>query len=1015
MKFNEQNTVENHIIEYLSGVKAGEFSYAKNRKSGAELAGRGFLVADAPRDNEKALGYEYIAPKEFAKLREFENEFIIISLLEEAIKKINKIESDEAQSVIREIKKIDTNQEFLNAMREGIDIKDLKTNRTENYKIIDFEKPENNSFVITNQFYFEGNAENIRPDMLVFLNGLPIVDIEAKSPVASTIISYENAIDQIKRYERNARRLFLPNCFNIATDGLKAVYGATYSPKQYFFKWREENNNNEKNDIVGTRQCLVPTMELEITLDALLSPDKLLDIIKNFILFEKENEKLVKKIARYQQMRAANKIVERVKSGDVKRGLIWHTQGSGKSLTMFFTAWKLRFDQSLKNPKIFVLIDRIDLDDQIYDTFINCGGKNIIRVVSREDLRKKIKSPEKGIFISTIQKFSELGDEAKNLDQNIIVLSDEAHRDNEGISAINLRSAMKSAFFFGFTGTPIDRTTLNTYRNFSEGGERYLDYYSIQQAIDDGATLPVAYEARMSKFFINEENLDKQFEEMTNDLSEKQKNELIGKYGKKAAVVKLEKRMRTIAKDIFEHFKLYVEPNGFKAQVVCYDREATAKYKELFDQLMPKEWSEVVYSSGDPNSGSDDLKKYNTNKARREKIIDDFKNPKHPLKFLLVCDMLLTGFDAPIEQAMYLDKSLRDHNLLQAIARTNRVYANKGYGKVIDYYGITRNLYAALDFDETVVESAMIDLDKVKVEFVKTLNETMDIFFGVDINDPSIENLRKCLKIFIGNEKRQKLFSNKYSKLKLLFEVLSPDPFLKKHLKKFEWITCFYLAFVRDFRGREIDRVILSEYGEKMKELIQKEVDYEGIIKNFRELKINDIYTLERLKKMDDEEKTLNLEKILKQEISINIDDNPAFLKFSERLMAIKNEFEKNQIDLAERIKKYYKLLNDIQDKSKEAERMGLNLREYGLYAISREFIETKDEKLYSEFIKETTSRVEKVLDKGWQDSSKREQFIKDIKRTLQEIILKDYKDKIKTSDFQKYLNRLVDVIIKKF
>ncbi|MFH1048091.1 MAG: HsdR family type I site-specific deoxyribonuclease, partial [Patescibacteria group bacterium] len=473
MKFSEQNTVENHIIEYLSGNKAGEFNYARNRKSGAGM------VADAPRkinvswNGKTALGYKYIPPAEFAKLREFENEFIIISRLLEAIKKINKIDNDEAQSVIREVKKIDTNQEFLNTMREGIDIKDLKTNRVKNYKIMDFKNPENNSFVITNQFYFEGNAENIRPDMLVFLNGLPICDIEAKSPVAGGAASFENAIDQIKRYERNARRLFLPNCFNIATDGLKAVYGATYSPKQYFFKWREEKQDEEK--------------ELELTLDALLSPNKLLDIIKNFILFEKENEKLVKKIARYQQMRAANKIVKRVKSGNVKRGLIWHTQGSGKSLTMFFTAWKLRFDQSLKNPKIFVLIDRIDLDDQIYDTFINCGGKNVIRVVSREDLRKKIKSPERGIFISTIQKFSELGDEAKNLDQNIIVLSDEAHRDNEGISAINLRSAMKNAFFFGFTGTPIDRTTLNTYRNFSEGGERYLDYYSIQQAIDDGA------------------------------------------------------------------------------------------------------------------------------------------------------------------------------------------------------------------------------------------------------------------------------------------------------------------------------------------------------------------------------------------------------------------------------------------------------------------------------------------------------------------------------------------------
>jgi len=280
-----------------------------------------------------------------------------------------------------------------------------------------------------------------------------------------------------------------------------------------------------------------------LTLDALLSPERLLDIIKNFIVFEKEKEQTIKKIARYQQVRATNKIVNRVVSGKEKRGLIWHTQGSGKSLTMFFTAWKLRFDERLKNPKVFILIDRIDLDDQIYDTFINCGGQNIIRIESRKDLEKKIKSPEKGIFISTIQKFSELGSKINNLDENIIVLSDEAHRDNEGISAINLRDAMKNAFFFGFTGTPIDKTTLNTHRNFSADGERYLDYYSIQEAIDDGATLPVTYEARLSKFFIDEDKLDRQFDELTEGLDDQQRIELTKKYGKKEAIVKLEKRI----------------------------------------------------------------------------------------------------------------------------------------------------------------------------------------------------------------------------------------------------------------------------------------------------------------------------------------------------------------------------------------------------------------------------------------------------------------------------------------
>lgn len=983
MKFNEQYTVENHIIKLLSGVGLSEKKSDQNNKGG--------------------LGYEYITPEEFSKLREFESEYVVVPLLLEAVKKINNISEEEAMTVVREVKKIDTNEGFLNLYRSGVNIKDPKTGKKRDYFVVDYDKIENNRFVVTNQLYFEGELENIRPDIMIFLNGLPIVDIEAKSPTASTSVDFEKAIGQLKRYEKNARKMFLPNCFNIASDGLNTVYGATYAPKQYFLRWKDEDLQKKHKE------------ELELTLFCLLEKNRLLDIISNFILFEKEKEQRIKKICRYQQYRAANKIVERVEKGESRKGLIWHTQGSGKSLTMFFAAWKLRFSKKLENPKVFVLVDRVDLDTQIFDTFINCGGKNVIRVTSRKDLEKKIKSSERGIFVSTIQKFSELGSDAKILNSNVIVLSDEAHRDNEGISAIKLRSSMKNAFFFGFTGTPIDKLTLNTHRNFGEEGERYLDYYSIKQAVDDEATLPVTYEARLSKFFIDEEQVEKQFDELTKDLSENQKEYLSKKYGRKEAVVKLEKRMEAVIKDIVEHYKLYVEPNGFKAQIVCYDREATAKYKELLDKLVPSEWSEVVYSPGDPNSDSDSLEKYNTNKKERETIINRFKDKESPLRFLLVCDMLLTGFDAPIEQVMYLDKPLRDHNLLQAIARTNRVYPNKGCGKIIDYYGITRNLQKALDFDESVIDSALINIDVIKEKFVTVLDEIMDLFVGINIEDPSIENLRRCFKIFIENKDKQQFFSDKYNKLKLLFEILSPDPFLEEYLRKFEWITSFYLAFAKEFKTDEQDSHELAEYGEKVKELIQKKIDYEGITKNFRELKVNELYTFERLDKMEDEEKALNLEKMLKQEISINMDSHPAYKKFSERLSAIRKEFEQNQIDLQTRIKRYYELLNDIKDKQEEAKELGMDLKQYGLYVISEEFVGNFNDDVMKEFIKDLSGELEAALDKGWQESTKRDQFLKDIKRIVQSLILKEYKGRLEVNDFNKYLNRLVDIIIKKF
>ncbi|MBM4177272.1 HsdR family type I site-specific deoxyribonuclease [Candidatus Gribaldobacteria bacterium] len=970
MKFNEQATIENYIIRFV----------------------------------QDKLGFEYIEAGEFAKLRDLENEYIISSQLLEAIKRINKVDDNTAKNVIHEVKKINTNQNFLNGLRNGINLKNPLTGNFQDFKIIDFNNIENNQFVVTRQFYFEGNSENIKPDIMIFVNGLPLVDIEAKSPTASSGVNFEKGIDQIKRYEKNGRKLFIPNCFNIASDGLKTVYGATGAEKQYFFTWKDQALEKELGG------------ELEMTLFSLLAKNNFLDIIENFILFEKEKERLVKKITRYQQMRATNKIVKRVVDKEKKQGLIWHTQGSGKTLTMFFTAWKLRFNKHLANPKVFILVDRVDLDDQIFETFTNVGGENIIRVVSRKDLEEKINSPEKGIFITTIQKFSELGDKAKNLNENVIILSDEAHRGNEGVSGINMRSAFKNAFFFGFTGTPIDRTHNNTFRNYEGEGKRYLDYYSIQQAIDDGATIPVTYEARLSKFVIAGDKLDEEFEEISSGLSDKQKTELMKKYAKKSALVKLPKRMEAVARDIIEHYKIYIEPNGFKAQVVAYDREAVANYKKIFDRFLPAECSAVVYSPGDPNNDNEDLRAYNTNKKQREQIIERFKDVKSPLKFLLVCDMLLTGFDAPIEQAMYLDKPLRDHNLLQAIARTNRVYNNKEAGKIIDYYGITRNLYEALDFDEDIVNSAMVNIERVKERFTDVLSDITKLFIGVDIEDPSINNLRRCLKIFVDNQDKQKYFLEKYAKLKSLFEFLSPDPFLKQYTRQFEWLTSFYLAFLKEFKSKE-DGYLLSEYGEKVKGLIKKSeiIDYEGITKNFKELKVNDLYTLERLKGMDEQEKALNLEKMLKQEISVNLDENPAFQKFSERLLAIRQEFEQNQIDLEERIRRYEELMKDIKTKTEEAKEMGLDLKEYALYVISQEFISNSNNEAIKEFVKEMRLHVEDGLDNGWQESSKRDIFIRDTKQTLQGLILRDYKSKFVVNDFPKFLNRLVDIIIKKF
>lgn len=971
MKFNEQATVENYVIKFLS----------------------------------KTLGYEYINPKDFESLRELETEYIVNSQLEEAIKRINSVSDEEAKGVARLVRSIDTNQGFLERLRNGFDIVNLQTQRSKNYKIIDFEKPENNTFVVTNQMYFEGNAENVIPDVVIIVNGMPLCLIEAKSPTASENVSYENGIEQIIRYEKNARKIFLPNCFNISTDGIKTVYGATGSLAQYFLEWKDEEREKELGG------------KLEVTLEALLKPENLLDIVANFIVFEKEKERLVKKVARYQQVRATNKIVERVKSGKEKRGLIWHTQGSGKSLTMFFTAWKLRFDKTLNNPKVFVLVDRVDLDNQIYDTFTNCGGKNVERATSKEKLLEYVNTPISGIFVSTIHKFDENIGSLSNKADNIIVLIDEAHRNQYGDMAMNLKSALPNAHMFAFTGTPIDKTKREFGFLLKETPEKYLDYYSIKQAIEDGATLPVMYEARLSKFVIDDKEIDKQFDVLTADLSDEEKQVLTLKYGRKEALIKLEKRMKAVAQDIFEHYKAYVEPNGFKAQVVCYDRESVARYKKFFDEIMPTECSEVVYSQGDRNNIDEELTQYNLSRSEIKDIIEKFKDKNSPLKFLIVCDMLLTGFDAPIEQVMYLDKPLRDHNLLQAIARTNRVYLNKGCGKVIDYYGVTRNLIEALDFEEKDIDQALTDIAKLRENFVSVFEQLDEMFSGVNTEDPSMENLRRCLALFNGNEEKKGLFKDLFNKIKVYYEILSPDIFLKDYSRKVGWFACLYVAFRKEYEALNLNVYsLVAEYGEKMKKIIQDQVDYEGITKNYRPMTVADLVTLEDMYSENEEEKAKNLEKLLKNEISINIDTHPLFRKFGERLTAIKQEFEQKQIDLAERIKKYYELLEDVKKKDKEVKDFGLSLKEYSLFGASEEFVKA-DKDVLKEFIKEFSEYLNGVLDFQWQESARREEIIKDIKQRLQKMILQDYKGKLEVDkkDFSKYLNRLEDLIIKKF
>ena len=358
------------------------------------------------------------------------------------------------------------------------------------------------------------------------------------------------------------------------------------------------------------------------------------------------------------------------------------------------------------------------------------------------------------------------------------------------------------------------------------------------------------------------------------------------------------------------------------------------------------------------------------------------------------------------------------HKLLQGFARTIRVEKGKVYGKIIDYYGITRNLVEALGFDEREIDEALTDIAEVKNNFVEAFDGVSALFAGVNTEDPSMANLRACLKLFEGSTDKQEQFEQGFKKLRALFELLSPDPFLKPYVRKVEWLACFYVAFQKEFNDdlAKLDVYqLVAEYGPKLRALVQEKVDYEGITRNYREMRVDQVAELEKRYGDDEEGKAKNLERLLKSEITINLDTHPLFRSFAERLEAIRREFESHQLSLIDRIKQYEELLGEVKKANDKAGELGLTLKEYALYGFSEEFISEVEQGVLKEYVKELSAYLEDIIEPAWQESTRREDLLKDIKRTIQQFVLQDYKGRFKVKEFPKYLNRLIDIIVRKF
>jgi len=606
-------------------------------------------------------------------------------------------------------------------------------------RVVDFDDPDNNDWVAVNQFTVVEGQNNRRPDVLVFLNGLPVVLMELKNPADENATIW-SAFDQIQTYKAQIPSLFTYNELLIISDGLEARVGSLTATSERFMPWRT---------IEGEALAPASLPQLQVVLHGLLDKRRLLDFIRYFVVFEDEGGGvLTKKIAGYHQFHAVNHaLAETLKAtdetGDRRVGVVWHTQGSGKSLTMAFYAGRMVLEPGLQNPTIVVITDRNDLDNQLYGTFSRCHEllrQDPVQAEDREHLRSLLQVSSGGVVFTTIQKFMPAEGErypALSDRRNIIVIADEAHRSQyefiDGF-ARHMRDALPNASFIGFTGTPIEKADANTRAVFGE----YISVYDIQRAVEDKMTVPIYYESRLAKLQLDESEkpkLDKDFEEVTEGEETERRERLRTKWAALEAVVGTEKRLKTIAEDLVRHFEQRLEVMDGKAMIVCMSRRICV---ELYDQIVKlrPDWNNEADDAGVlkivmTGSAADgpEWQQHIRDKHRREALAKRFKDPKDPFKIVIVRDMWLTGFDVPCLHTMYVDKPMRGHGLMQAIARVNRVFKDKPGGLVVDYLGIAQELKQALN---TYTESGGLGrTDIPQEEAVAAMLEKYEVCCGL--------------------------------------------------------------------------------------------------------------------------------------------------------------------------------------------------------------------------------------------------------------------------------------------
>jgi len=837
-------------------------------------------------------------------------------------------------------------------------------------KLIDYENPENNEFVVTTQYSYTPKRDlNRRPDLVLLVNGIPLIVGEVKSPVRPSVPWLDGAI-QLEDYQKYVPELFVPNAFCFASEGKRFRVGSVKLPIEKWQPWR-----------TTTDTAFEQLEEVKHAVNLMLRPEVVLDLVKNFTLFStNQSGQKIKILCRYQQYEATKQIVQRVIEGRIRKGLIWHFQGSGKSYLMVYAGMQLRQNPELRSPTAIVVVDRIDLNSQISATFNASNIPNTVTTESRDELKKLLEQDTRKIIITTIHKFAE-ADGVLNERENIIVLVDEAHRTQEGDLGKKMRESLPNAFLFGLTGTPINTRDRNTFWAFGaeEDENGYMNKYSFEQSLKDKATLPIYFVPRPVDLHINQKAIDEAFHGMIDQLEEDDKIQLSKRAGKFGVLVKVPDRIEKVCKNIVEHYKKNIGPGEFKGQIVTFDREACHLYKQEIDKYIDPEESAVVMTlrQGDPEEWK---KKYSLTDDELAKLLDRFRDPADPLKLLIVTSKLLTGFDAPINQAMHLDKPMKDHTLLQAICRVNRPYPNKDHGLVVDYLGIFDNVANALNFDIKEIQNVISNINNLKEDLPIALEICLAYFEGIDRSIEGYEGLLPAQECLLSNEIRDN-FAADYSYLARHWETISSDSFLNQYEPDYKWLTQVYQS-VKPTSGD--GKLVWYVLGPKTLDLIHENTTVQTIRDDLETL-IMDADILGKISEKDAKKKADEIEIKIEWKLHKNAKD-PKFKELGKRLEELKDKHYKNTINSIEFLKGLLEIAKETVKLEREIPAEPVDDTKE---ALTKLFFECKIEKtpvIVEKIVSDIDNVVKYTRFDGWQWTDTGE---KEIKKALRKTLLK--------------------------